>query len=217
MFMKKSLCLVPTRYKASTVEIARELVTMLKQLDFAIFVEEGFEEVGVPSIVPFQKIDYFVLIGGDGSFVASARKYLAWQAPFIGVSAGTNVHCPTMQTTNDMPIVRIKKYNTLNSIPFQLNVHYNTIPSPKWFSGDTRDGRLKEYLENNRTFDSSSIPTFVLGLREGSMIHVSGDKAELVGFKSRPAELIMLDNNGDLIKKQLAIGSRIDNLLRLQV
>jgi dipeptidase E len=137
--------------------------------------------------------------------------------PFIGVSAGTNVHCPTMQTTNDMPIVRIKKYNTLNSIPFQLNVHYNTIPSPKWFSGDTRDGRLKEYLENNRTFDSSSIPTFVLGLREGSMIHVSGDKAELVGFKSRPAELIMLDNNGDLIKKQLAIGSRIDNLLRLQV
>ncbi|MBM3195287.1 MAG: NAD(+)/NADH kinase [Chlamydiae bacterium] len=88
MFMKKSLCLVPTRYKASTVEIARELVTMLKQLDFAIFVEEGFAEVGVPSIVPFQKIDYFVLIGGDGSFVASARKYLAWQAPFIGVSAG---------------------------------------------------------------------------------------------------------------------------------
>jgi len=86
--MKKSLCLVPTRYKASTVEIARELVTMLTQLDFAIFVEPGFEEVGVPAIVPFQKIDYFVLIGGNGSFVASARKYLAWQAPFIGVSAG---------------------------------------------------------------------------------------------------------------------------------
>lgn len=86
--MKKSLCLVPTRYKASTLEIARELANMLKQLDFAIFVEEGFEEVGVPAIVPFQKIDYFVLIGGDGSFVASARKYLPWNAPFIGVSAG---------------------------------------------------------------------------------------------------------------------------------
>jgi NAD+ kinase len=86
--MKKSLCLVPTRYKASTVEIARELANMLKQLDFAIFVDEGFEDVGVPAIAPFQKIDYFVLIGGDGSFVASARKFLAWQAPFIGVSAG---------------------------------------------------------------------------------------------------------------------------------
>ncbi|MFZ4772824.1 MAG: NAD(+)/NADH kinase [Chlamydiia bacterium] len=86
--MKKSLCLVPTRYKASTVEIARELANMLKQLDFAIFVEEGFEDVGVPALVPFQKIDYFVLIGGDGSFVASARKYLDWNAPFIGVSAG---------------------------------------------------------------------------------------------------------------------------------
>jgi dipeptidase E len=116
-----------------------------------------------------------------------------------------------------MPIVPIKNFNLLNSIPFQINNHYNTIPSPKWFRGETRDGRLKEYLENNRTFGSSSKPTFVLALREGSVLHVSGDKAELVGFRTRPAELLMLDDKGELVKKQLAIGSRVDNLLHLQV
>jgi dipeptidase E len=136
--------------------------------------------------------------------------------PVIGVSAGTNIHSPTIQTTNDMPIVPINKYNVLNSIPFQINVHYNPIKNTNGFRGDTRDGRLKEYLENNRTF-GSSIPTFVVGLREGSVIHVSGDKAELVGFRSRPADLLMLDEKGELIKKQIAVGSRIDNLLHLQV
>lgn len=137
--------------------------------------------------------------------------------PFIGVSAGTNIHSPTMQTTNDMPIVPINNFNTLNSIPFQINVHYNPIKNTNGFKGETRDERLKEYLENNRTFDSSTIPTFVLGLREGSLIHISGDKAELAGVRTRPAELLMLDNKGELIKKQIAIGSRVDNLLYLQV
>jgi len=138
--------------------------------------------------------------------------------PVIGVSAGTNIHCPTMQTTNDMLIVCPINCSTLNSIPFQINVKYNNLSSNKGvFTGETRDARLKEYLENNRTFASSSIPTFVLGLREGSLLHVSGDKAELAGFKTRPAELLMLDDKGELIKKQLAIGSRVDNLLNLQV
>jgi len=138
--------------------------------------------------------------------------------PVIGVSAGSNIHSPTIQTTNDMPIVPINNFNVLNSIPFQINVKYNNLSSTiRGFTGETRDARLKEYLENNRTFSSSSIPTFVLGLREGSMLHVSGDKAELAGFKTRPAELLMLDNNGTLVKKELAIGSRVDNLLHLQV
>jgi dipeptidase E len=138
--------------------------------------------------------------------------------PVVGVSAGTNIHCPTMQTTNDMPIVCPINCSTLNSIPFQINVKYNNLSSNKGlFTGETRDARLKEYLENNRTFDSTTIPTFVVGLKEGTAIHVSGDEAELVGFRTRPAELLMLDEKGELIKKQLQIGSRVDNLLRLQV
>jgi dipeptidase E len=137
--------------------------------------------------------------------------------PVIGVSAGSNIHSPTIQTTNDMPIVPINNFNVLNSIPFQINVHYNPIKNTNGFRGDTRDGRLKEYLQHNRTFDSTTIPTFVVGLKEGTAIHVSGDEAELVGFRTRPAELLMLDEKDELVKTQLEIGSRIDNLLHLQV
>lgn len=135
--------------------------------------------------------------------------------PVIGASAGTNIHCPTMRTTNDMPIVCVNDCQVLNSIPFQINVHYNTFESPSGFRGETRDQRIKEFLENNRTFDSTTIPTFVLGLREGSMIHISDDQGELLGFQSRPAELLMLNENGELVKKKINIGSRIDNLLKL--
>jgi dipeptidase E len=202
-------------------------------------ISNSFKKIGIkvnvldieaPDIIQQSEIknaESIYIIGGNTFLLTKAlhdkgildilKAKIASGTPFIGVSAGSNIHSPTMQTTNDLPIVCIKNCNTLNSIPFQLNVHYNTIPSPKWFRGDTRDGRLKEYLENNRTFGSSSIPTFILALREGSILHVSGDKAELIGFRTRPADLLMLDNNGELIKKQIAIGSRVDNLLHLQV
>ena len=136
--------------------------------------------------------------------------------PFIGSSAGTIIHCPTIKTTNDMPIVCVNSCNVLNSIPFQINAHYSgDIKNINGFRKETTDERLKEYLENNRTIGSSTNQNFVIGLREGSMIHISGDKAELAGFNSRPAELLMLNKNGDLIKNQIKIGSRIDDLMLL--
>jgi dipeptidase E len=135
--------------------------------------------------------------------------------PFIGVSAGTVIHGPTMKTTNDMPIVFPKSFVSLNTIPFQINVHYNNTITPG-FHGETRDDRLKEYLQFNRTLPSnSSIPNFVIGLKEGTAIHISGTTAELVGFGTRPAVKLELDINNTLIKTQISVGSRIDNLINL--
>lgn len=134
--------------------------------------------------------------------------------PYIGASAGTNVVCPTMQTTNDMPNCCISSCDTLGILPFQLNVHFNEYTEGHGFGGEKRELRLCEYLQGNRTFDNGK-PTFVLGLREGSMLHVSGDKAELLGLQSRPALQLQI-LKGKLTKKSIPIGSRVDQLLQQQ-
>jgi len=52
-----------------------------------------------------------------------------------------------------------------------------------------------------------------LGLREGSILHVSGDKAEVLGLQSRPAVQLQI-LNGKLTRKNIPIGTRVDKLLR---
>jgi dipeptidase E len=134
--------------------------------------------------------------------------------PYIGVSSGTNVTSPTMQTTNDMPICCIPSCDTLGLIPFQLNVHFNELKQGQGFSGESRTQRICQYIQENRTFKNTNIPTFVLGLQEGTCLHVSGDKAELVGLKNRPA-LLMQIINGEFNKTYISPGTRVDNLLKL--
>ncbi len=104
--------------------------------------------------------------------------------PYMGVSAGTNVACPTMMTTNDMPIVRPPSFRTLGLVPFQVNAHYfsgdtylRSGDSYTRHFGETRDDRLREFHEMN--------DTPVIGLREGGLIRVEDDVYTLVGAPAR--------------------------------
>ncbi|MFI3267784.1 MAG: dipeptidase PepE [Rikenellaceae bacterium] len=96
--------------------------------------------------------------------------------PYIGWSAGSNVSCPTLCTTNDMPIVEPLSFKCLNLIPFQINPHYLDA-HPDGHAGETREQRIEEFLAANKG-------TRVAGLREGCMFVVEDDSITLIG--SRP-------------------------------
>jgi len=112
----------------------------------------------------------------DSGLIAPIRDRVLAGMPFIGTSAGTNVACPTIRTTNDMPIVEPPSLSALNLFPWQINPHY-LDPNPSANNMvETREERLLQYLEENEA------P--VLGLREGCMVRVAGGEAWLRGTES---------------------------------
>lgn len=100
-------------------------------------------------------------------------------ASYVGWSAGANLACPTICTTNDMPIVDPAGFDALGLVPFQLNPHY-TNELPAGHQGETRDQRLAEYLAANPG-------SKVIGLPEGDWLRIRGAQVQLAG--SRPAKL----------------------------
>lgn len=126
-----------------------------------------------------------IFVGGGNTFLLTKTMYqydlmplvrervLAGKMLYMGSSAGSNLACPTMMTTNDMPIVQPPSFETLHLVPFQINAHYHDPDPNSTHMGETRADRLREYHQwNNRP---------VLGLREGAMVQVDGDRAELLG------------------------------------
>jgi peptidase E len=79
-----------------------------------------------------------LFVGGGNSFrlldrvqrlglLGLIRERVRGGMPYVGISAGTNLACPTIRTTNDMPIVQPVSLDALGLVPFQINPH--------WFDG----------------------------------------------------------------------------------
>ena len=95
------------------------------------------------------------------------------EAKYLGWSAGANLACPTIKTTNDMPIVDPGGFEALRLIACQINPHYASVSLPG-HHGETRDERLEEFAHAN-----PGLP--VIGLPEGDWLRVSGKSIELRG------------------------------------
>ncbi|MGB8506907.1 MAG: dipeptidase PepE [Pyrinomonadaceae bacterium] len=136
-----------------------------------------------------------IVIGGGNTFhllremyavgiVEALRERVEGGAPYIGWSAGSNVACPTIKTTNDMPVVEPQSFDALNLVPFQINPHY-TEARLEGHHGETRDERLAEFVQANRSVR-------VVGLREGSALRVENQSIRLLGDK--PARIFVNDS-----------------------
>ncbi len=155
-------------------------------------VQERFSEIGVTVKSVHREADpaafirraEAVCVGGGNTF-ALARKMqeqglmqaihdkIMEDTPYVGWSAGSNVCCPTICTTNDMPIVQPESFRAIGAVKFQINPHYLDA-NPEGHAGETREQRILEYIEANPDMR-------VVGLREGCMLHYEGDKLELIG------------------------------------
>lgn len=125
-----------------------------------------------------------VAMGGGNSFLllrdlyrTGALKAIAHRVkdglPYLGWSAGSNVACPSIMTTNDMPIVEPPTLRAMHLVPFQINPHY-TEATIADHGGESRDQRIAEFLALNPK-------ATVAGLREGSLLQVNGSRIELIG------------------------------------
>jgi dipeptidase E len=136
-----------------------------------------------------------ILVGGGNTFrlltalyrlnlLDPIRARVRGGMPYLGISAGCNVACPTIKTTNDMPIVQPPSLDALGLVPFQVNPHYYTGPNfvrhgdgfIEHFS-ETRDDRLREFHEENET------P--VIGLWEAGLLLCDGGRVTLSGAPAR--------------------------------
>lgn len=109
----------------------------------------------------------------EKGLMKAIRRKVKKGTPYIGWSAGSNIACPTLRTTNDMPIVEPLKFKTLKLVPFQINPHY-LDENPANHGGETREMRINEFIEVNRE-------TYVVGLREGTMLLLEDGDLVLIG------------------------------------
>ncbi|MDQ2678643.1 MAG: dipeptidase PepE [Actinomycetota bacterium] len=110
---------------------------------------------------------------GLGVLEGVHERVRAGDCRYMGASAGTNLACPTIATTNDMPICRPPDFAAFALVPFQVNLHFIDADPASTHMGETREERIAEFLEEN--------DCRVLALYEGAWLRVRGTTARVTG------------------------------------
>jgi dipeptidase E len=160
--------------------------------EYTAGVRQGFEPLGVrvrsvseaPDAVAAVREARGIAVGGGNTFqllrlmyqtglLPVVREQVRAGMPYIGWSAGSNLACPTIRTTNDMPVVEPPSFAALGLVSFQINPHYTDQVIAN-HGGESRDERIAEFLALNPDM-------MVVGLREGSWLRVEGPETVLGG------------------------------------
>ncbi len=129
-----------------------------------------------------------IVVGGGNTFALTKKMQeqglpgAIWEriregVPYVGWSAGSNVACPTICTTNDMPIVEPDSFKAVGAVRFQINPHYLDA-NPEGHAGETREQRIEEYIAANPDM-------YVVGLREGCYLKVEEQHLSYKTFKNK--------------------------------
>ncbi len=172
--IEKSYDAYEKKVQAVYKEIGYDIYSIHKESDPVKAVENA-EAIAVGGGNTF----YLVYMMHKLGIMQPVRKKVLNGMHYMGWSAGSNVTCPTLRTTNDMPIYEPESFDCLDLIPFQINPHY-VDANPEGHGGETRQQRIEEFLTVNRDIT-------VAGLRESSFLLVE-DKKIILGGK-RPLRL----------------------------
>lgn len=181
-----------TQHFASSSQVAFVPYALADMDGYADLAEQRFGRMGITMRSVHRATDpHALLADSDGVFVGGGntfrllarvraiglieqiRQSVGEGKPYAGASAGSNLACPTIKTTNDMPIVDPGGLDALGLVPFQINPHYVDRDPDVAHGGETREQRIAEFHEEN--------PTPVLGLYEGAMLHHAGGRTVLSG------------------------------------
>jgi dipeptidase E len=160
--------------------------------EYAAKVQEVFSDIapGIASLHTAKEVEQLIeeadgiVVGGGNTFalldqlyrnncLEVIRRRVKSGVPYVGWSAGANLACPTIMTTNDMPVVQPRSFEALGIVPFQINPHYHELKF-EGQGGETRKERLEEFLVLNPH-------RVVIGLPEGMLLQRNEQKLELQG------------------------------------
>lgn len=141
-----------------------------------------------------------IVVGGGNTFhllsslyefnlISSIRDAVNSGVKYVGWSAGSNVTCPNICTTNDMPILQPPSFEAMALISFQINPHY-TEKMIEGHAGESRKARLTEFIAANPK-------STVVCLPESTYLVVDDDK---IVYKGKEDGLIIDQSGSHLLQ-----------------
>ncbi len=172
--------------------------------EYTKIIKERFSEMGLeiysvteePDLIGAVEDAKGIYVGGENTFrllfelyknklLEPIKERVLAGIPYVGASAGAILACPTIQTTNNLATLYPPSLIALNLVPFFINPHFtDAIPRAQKI-GETREERIKEFLEENKGV-VVGLGEEVYLLIENSTVTLMGGTMAKVFYKNTP-------------------------------